>query len=163
MSNKGFDSISNVHVHVFQIKLSEVEAIELLDKRGYLTICISMQREGKVYLRRTEGIRDWYEAIRENMQESRARRNNRTSAIFADRRQNTDSSGMENLMAQKRMGKMGFSDSTPEVNKVGEKDRITLDELSNLYRNEELEQETRRQEEDSKTKLTKKINRLSCK
>ena len=66
-------------------------------------------------------------------------------------------------MAQKRMGKMGFSDSTPEVNKVGEKDRITLDELSNLYRNEELEQETRRQEEDSKTKLTKKINRLSCK
>merc|ERR1711874_583925 len=114
-----------------------------------------------VYLRRTEGIRDWYEAIRENMQESRARRNNRTSAIFADRRQNTDSSGMENWMAQKRLGKMGFSDSTPEVNKAGTKDRITLDELSNLYRNEELEQETRRQEEESKTKLTKKINRLS--
>ena len=140
-----------------------MEAIELLDKRGYLTICINLQREGKVYLRRTEGIRDWYESIRENMQESRARRNNRTSAIFADRRQNTDSSGMENWMAQKHLGKMGFSDSTPEVNKVGEKDRITLDELSNLYKNEELEQETKRHEEDSKTKLTKKINRLSCK
>ena len=124
-----------------------------------------MQREGKVYLRRTEGIREWYEAIRENMQESRARKNYRTSAIFADRRQNTDSSGIENWMAQKRLGtKTGFSDSTPEVNKVGVKDRITLDELSNLYKNEELEQEaTRRREEEAKSKLTKKINRLSCK
>jgi len=158
---KETSKITEMGGFIFKIKLSDVEAIELLDKRGYLTICISLQREGKVYLRRTEGIRDWYEAIRENMQESRARRNNRTSAIFADRRQNTDSSGMENWMAQKNLGKMGFSDSTPEVNKVGEKDRITLDELSNLYKNEELEQETRRQEEDAKTKLTKKINRLS--
>ena len=147
-----------------QIKLSEIEAIELLDKRGYLTICITLSREGKVYLRRADGIRDWYEAIRENMRESRARRNNRTSAIFADRRQNTDSAGIDNWLAQKRLGKLGFSDSTPEVNKIGEKDRITLDELSNLYKNEELEQEeTRRREEESKTKLTKKINRLSRK
>merc|ERR1712176_516280 len=92
----------------------------------------------------------------------RARKNNRTSAIFADRRQNTDSSGIDNWLAQKRLGKLGFSDSTPEVNKIGEKDRITLDELSNLYKNEELEQEEiRRKEEEVKTKLTKKINRLS--
>ena len=147
-----------------QIKLSEIEAIELLDKRGYLTICITLAREGKVYLRRADGIREWYEAVRENMRESRARKNNRTSAIFADRRQNTDSSGMDNWAAQKRLGKHGFSDSTPEVNKIGEKDRITLDELSNLYKNEELEEETqRRREEESKTKLTKKINRLSRK
>ena len=148
-----------------QIKLSEIEAIELLDKRGYLTICITLTREGKVYLRRADGIRDWYEAIRENMRESRARKNNRTSAIFADRRQNTDSSGIDNWLAQKRLGKLGFSDSTPEVNKIGVKDRITLDELSNLYKNEELEQEEtrRRDEQESKTKLTKKINRLSRK
>merc|ERR1719410_2337693 len=59
------------------------------------------------------------------------------------------------------MGKLGLSDSTPEVNKDC-KDRITLDELSNLYKNEEMEQEeTRRKEEEVKTKLTKKINRLS--
>ena len=136
-----------------------------MDKRGYLTICITLQREGKVYLRRADGIREWYEAIRENMKESRARKNNRTSAIFADRRQNTDSSGIDNWLAQKRLGvgNLGFSDSTPEVNKVGEKDRITLDELSNLYKNEEIEEETRRREEESKTKLTKKINRLSRK
>ena len=153
--------------NIFQIKLSEVDGIELLDKRGYLTICISLQREGKFYLRRADGIRDWFEAIRDNMKESRARKNNRTSAIFLDRRQNTDSSGMENWLAQRRIGKLGLSDSTPEVNKAGVKDgkdKITLDELSNLYRNEEMEQEeTRRKEEEVKTKLTKKINRLSCK
>ena len=153
--------------NIFQIKLSEVDGIELLDKRGYLTICISLQREGKFYLRRADGIRDWFEAIRDNMKESRARKNNRASAIFLDRRQNTDSSGMENWLAQRRIGKLGLSDSTPEVNKAGVKDgkdKITLDELSNLYRNEEMEQEeTRRKEEEVKTKLTKKINRLSCK
>merc|ERR550525_1901769 len=99
------------------------------------------------------------------MKESRARKNNRTSAIFLDRRQNTDSSGMDNWLVQRRLGKLGLSDSTPEVNKAGAKDckdRITLDELSNLYKNEEMEQEeTRRKEEEVKTKLTKKINRLS--
>ena len=146
-----------------QIKLSEIEGIELLHKRGYLTICITLSREGKVYLRRADGIRDWYEAIRENMKESRARKSNRTSAIFADRRQNTDSSGVDNWLAAKRLGKPGLSDSTPEVNKVGDKDRITLDELSNLYKNEELEEQTRKRDEEAKTKLTKKINRLSCK
>jgi len=160
---KETSKITEMGGFIFKIKLSEIEAIELLDKRGYLTICITLQREGKVYLRRADGIREWYEAIRENMKESRARKNNRTSAIFADRRQNTDSSGIDNWLAQKRLGvgKLGFSDSTPEVNKVGEKDRITLDELSNLYKNEEIEEETRRREEESKTKLTKKINRLS--
>lgn len=159
---KETSKITEMGGFIFKIKLSEIEAIELLDKRGYLTICITLTREGKVYLRRADGIRDWFEAIRENMRESRARKNNRTSAIFADRRQNTDSSGIDNWLAQKRLGKLGFSDSTPEVNKIGEKDRITLDELSNLYKNEELEQEeTRRRDEESKTKLTKKINRLS--
>ena len=106
-----------------------------------------------MYLRRTEGIREWYNSIREIMQQSKMRKNNRTSAIFADRRQNTDSSGMENWIGQKQLGKSGLSDSTPEVNKVLEKERITLDELSNLYKNEELE-EFRQETVDNKNKST---------
>ena len=140
----------------FQLKLTNIDGVSLLDKRGYLTICISLQREGKVYLRRTEGIRDWYNAIRESMEESKVRRNNRASAIFADRRQNTDCSGMEGFVAGRKLGRLGaFSDSTPEVNK-GDKERITLDELSRLYRKEE-EEEERKQEADTK------MNRLSSK
>merc|ERR1719237_1597019 len=150
---KGTSRITEMGEFIFSIKLPEVEAIELLDKRGYLTICISLQREGKVYLRRTEGIRDWYNAIRESMEESKVRRNNRASAIFADRRQHTDCSGMEGFVAGRRLGRLGaFSDSTPEVNK-GDKERITLDELSRLYRKEE--EEERKQEADAK------MNRLS--
>ena len=154
---KGTSRITEMGEFIFSIKLPEVEAIELLDKRGYLTICINLQREGKVYLRRTEGIRDWYNAIRESMEESKVRRNNRASAIFADRRQNTDCSGMDGCVAGRQLGRLGaFSDSTPEVNK-GHKERITLDELSRLYRKEEEEEEERKQEADAK------MNRLSSK
>ena len=151
------------------MKLSDVDHVELLDKRGYLTICINT-KEGKIYLRKTEGIRDWYNSIMENMNESKSRKYKRTSAIFADRRQNTDSSSMENWMESRKLDRnVGISDSTPEINKVGEKSCITLDELSRLYKNEEEESRNLvkmrvdRRENDDKTRQKKKINRLSCK
>ncbi len=52
--------------------------MELLDKRGYLTVCLSLSssssssgrgegggggERGKVYLRRPEGIREWFHAL----------------------------------------------------------------------------------------------------
>jgi len=161
---KETSKITEMGGFIFKIKLSEVENCELLDKRGYLTICLYI-KEGKIYLRKTEGIREWYDLITDGMHESRSRKNKRSSAIFADRRQNTDSSSMENWLAQRKLGgKIGLSDSTPEVNKVGEKVSITLDELSNLYKNEEKEDEQRKQVErdnDEKIRQKKKINRLS--
>ena len=48
----------------FQVNLREIEEIELLDKRGYLTICVTLAREGKIYLRKTEGIKEWYKQLR---------------------------------------------------------------------------------------------------
>ena len=91
------------------------------------------------------------------MQDSRARRNNRVSAIFADRRQNTDSSGIESWMAQKCLSRLSvFSGSTPDISRGREKDRITLDELSKLYNNVE-------EEEIKEQKTNNKMNRLSSK
>ncbi|XP_023332041.1 uncharacterized protein LOC111704131 [Eurytemora carolleeae] len=58
--------------------------------------------------------------------------------------------------AEHRRSKFGRSDSTPDVHKAGEKERITLDELSKLYRKEE--EEERRKEQD---KVRNRINRLS--
>ena len=49
---------------MFQVKICDAEEVELLDKRGYLTICISLPREGKIYLRKTEGIRDWHKQLK---------------------------------------------------------------------------------------------------
>jgi hypothetical protein len=46
-----------------QLKLTEVDTIDLLDKRGYLTVCINLLKDGKIYLRRPEGIREWCSAL----------------------------------------------------------------------------------------------------
>lgn len=148
--------------YLLQIKLSDVDSIELLDKRGYLTICLNLLREGKVYLRKTEGIRDWYNCIRENMQESKEWKQNRSSAIFTDNRQKTDYAGMENYVAEKQFGKTGFSDSSPEINKTGhehDKHIITLAELNSLYKNAEQEEPSRLKETGSKN--FESTNRLS--
>ncbi len=48
---------------IFKLKLTDVDQLELLDKRGYLTVCLSTAKEGKIYLRRPEGIREWFAAI----------------------------------------------------------------------------------------------------
>ena len=47
----------------FQVKLVDIDGVSLLDKRGYLTICISQLRDGRLYLRKHEGIRDWFNTI----------------------------------------------------------------------------------------------------
>lgn len=51
---------------IFKLKLMEVDQVELLDKRGYLTICISLLKDGKIYLRRPEGIKDWFTLLQVN-------------------------------------------------------------------------------------------------
>ena len=54
---------------MFQLKLAEIDTVELLDKRGYLTVCVSLLKEGKIYLRRPEGIREWFNALQVNITE----------------------------------------------------------------------------------------------
>lgn len=55
---------SSRHCHYFQI-----EDVELLDKRGYLTVSLTLAKEAsKVLLRKPEGIRDWYQALRVGVQ-----------------------------------------------------------------------------------------------
>ena len=52
--------------YIFKVKLSDIRTVSLLDKRGFLTICLVMNslREGRIYLRRSEGIRDWYNILK---------------------------------------------------------------------------------------------------
>ena len=57
-----------------QVRLTNIEAVSLLDKRGYLTIVISQRSEGRVYLRLQEGIRDWFYHIQSTVYESKKRR-----------------------------------------------------------------------------------------
>ena len=57
---KGSSRMTEMGGFIFKLKLMEVDHVELLDKRGYLTICISLLKDGKIYLRRPEGIKDWF-------------------------------------------------------------------------------------------------------
>ena len=34
--------------------------MELVDKRGYLTVSLALVKEGKILLRKPEGIREWF-------------------------------------------------------------------------------------------------------
>ena len=71
---KGTSRITEMGEFIFSIKLAEVEAIELLDKRGYLTICINQKADGRMYLRLQEGIRDWFYHLQSSVYESKRRR-----------------------------------------------------------------------------------------
>jgi len=57
-----------------QCKLSEVEEVSLLNKRGYLTVSLTHSKDGKLYLRRHEGIKDWFNMIQASVYESKRRR-----------------------------------------------------------------------------------------
>ena len=70
-----------------QVRLCDVESVDMLDKRGYLTVCLTLGKSssssggggssnhlssssssstadgGKIYLRKADGIRDWHSSI----------------------------------------------------------------------------------------------------
>ena len=41
-----------------------MDEVELIDKKGYLTISLSLVKEGKILLRKPEGIREWYQDLK---------------------------------------------------------------------------------------------------
>ena len=51
-------------IFVFQLKLTDVEEVSLLTKKGYLTISLNHVKDGRVFLRRNEGIKEWYSMIK---------------------------------------------------------------------------------------------------
>ena len=81
------------------VRFDEVLAVEMIEKRGSLVVSVSLARE-TIFLRRTEGVRDWFVDIREGVERSRR-------------------------------------DSLPLLERGQE--RITLQELTRLYKEEEEE------------------------
>ena len=58
---------------VFLIRFDEVVAVEMVEKRGSLVISVNLARE-TVYLRRSEGVRDWFLDIKKGVESSRRTR-----------------------------------------------------------------------------------------
>ena len=64
---KGTSKISEMGSFIFRIRLCEIQDIELVERRGYLTIRFNLPREGgTLLLRKTEGIRKWHQTLQVN-------------------------------------------------------------------------------------------------
>ena len=63
---KGSFKVTEMGEFIFKVKLSSITSVSLLDKRGFLTICLTLGsiREGRIYLRRAEGLRDWFSLLK---------------------------------------------------------------------------------------------------
>ena len=85
------------------IGLSDVEKLELAEKQGTLTVCVSLNR-ATFYMRRAEGLDDWFKSLRDGV-----RNNRRENNLFL-------------------------------CPVSGEEPRITMEELTRLYREEEKEE-----------------------
>ncbi|XP_040581885.2 uncharacterized protein [Lepeophtheirus salmonis] len=59
---------------IFKLKLSDVEKVELVDKRGSLTLGICLSKDGRIWLRKPEDIREWFQIIKECVSASKERK-----------------------------------------------------------------------------------------
>jgi len=71
---KDCSKLSEMGEFLFKLKLTNIDGVSLLDKRGYLTICINQKNDGRMYLRLQEGIRDWFYHLQSSVYESKRRR-----------------------------------------------------------------------------------------
>jgi len=52
-------------------KLCEIIYMELINKKGQMMIKFLTKKQGTMYLRKAEGLKDWYDSIEENMENSK--------------------------------------------------------------------------------------------
>ena len=50
-----------------------MEEVSLLTKKGYLTISLTNNKDGRILLRRHEGIREWFNTLKSKVLESKAK------------------------------------------------------------------------------------------
>jgi len=104
---RGTSKLSEMGTFIFRIRLCEIEEIDLVERRGYLTLRILVKNEaGRLLLRKTDGIRKWFQLLQETMESAKQRRlSMKSSEQFWSKRQHTDSSAMESwVLARQRVG-----------------------------------------------------------
>ena len=93
-----------------QVPLTSVSSANLEDRRGYLTLVVTAQREGRLLLRKTEGIREWQQAVSgllggSGLGDGRSGGGMATTREFWSRRQFSDCQGAQEwLLARQRTG-----------------------------------------------------------
>ena len=67
---------------MFQIKLSDVQSLQLVDRRGYLTVLLGIQGEDNIQVRRAENVREWYNLLQRMVKESKTRETKMTKQVL---------------------------------------------------------------------------------
>ena len=103
--------------NIFQIRLSEIISSILEDRRGYLTVAVTSKKEGKLLLRKTEGIKEWQKVLDEKVHTSKDRLDRKMPMTdqFWTRKQKSDPHDIHTwLLARDRTG--GGSSRIPLYN-----------------------------------------------
>ena len=53
--------------------LHQIHSLSLVDRRGYLTVVLTIEREDNLVVRRPENLRDWFNKVQRMVQESKTR------------------------------------------------------------------------------------------
>ena len=89
-----------------QLRLNEITFSSLEDRRGYLTLALTSKKEGKLLLRRTEGIKEWWRVLEEQIQESKVEREKRqpNTEYFWSRKQRSDGQEIYTWLTRHKKG-----------------------------------------------------------
>jgi len=98
---KGATRFSDMGTFINKIKLSCIDSMALEDKRGYLTLVLttSYPQEGKLLVRKTEGIKDWHDSLASSCSKEREKRARQPVDAFWNRKQLSESCGFENWIS----------------------------------------------------------------
>ena len=79
-------------------------SVSLVDRRGYLTVVVEIEKEDSLVVRRPENVREWYNTLQRMVKESKTRVMQSTEQFWA-KKTVMDSDKMEEwLVARERIG-----------------------------------------------------------
>ena len=94
------------YIFMFQTRLSDIQSVSLVDRRGYLTVVVEIKGEESLLIRRPEKLREWYNILHKMVKESKTRVMKSTEQFWA-KKIVMDSEKMEEwLAARTRIGSL---------------------------------------------------------
>ena len=89
---------------LFQVRLSEIHSLVMVDRKGYLTVLVGREGEDNMLVRRSENLREWFNLLQKLVRESKTRIMKTTEQFWA-KKPVLESEKMEEwLAARSRIG-----------------------------------------------------------
>ena len=92
------------NISLLQIHLKDILSVSLVDKRGYLTVVVEIDKEENLVVRRSENVRDWYNTLQRMVKESKTRVMESTEQFWAKKKVMNPENIEEWLVARTKIG-----------------------------------------------------------